>query len=117
VPPFVSTFYLIAGIALTFLIVGMLTGQLTVPRNFDTWGYLLLLSMIGTIAAFGTMMIGLEVLGPVRTSIISTVEPFFTALLGAVILRERLTIATLAGGAMIATAVIFLERNSERTGA
>lgn len=113
-PPLVSTLYLVAGIAATFCVVGIFTGQLTVPRNPDTWIYLLLLSVIGTVVAFASMMAGLEVLGPVRTSIISTVEPFFTALLGAFVLQESLTLATLAGGAMIAAAVIFLERSSER---
>lgn len=113
-PPSVSTFYLVSGIALSFLLVGAATRQLALPRTLELWLYLLLLSIVGTVIAFGTMIAGLRVLGPVRTSIISTVEPFFTALLGAVVLAERLTVATMAGGAMIASAVIFLERSSER---
>jgi len=113
-PPMVSTFYLVSGIAITFLVVSLLTENLVLTQTMEIWSYLVLLSLIGTVVAFGTMIVGLRVLGPVRTSIISTVEPFFTALLGAFVLAERLTVATLAGGAMIATAVIFLERSSER---
>lgn len=113
-PPLVSTFYLVSGIAISFLLIGAATNQLALPRTFEVWFYLLLLSLVGTVVAFGSMIAGLRVLGPVRTSIISTVEPFFTALLGALVLAERLTVATLAGGAMIASAVIFLERSSER---
>ncbi len=112
--PLLSTSYLVAGIAATYLVVSVVTGELHMPHTFKIWGYLLLLSVVGTVFAFGSMMAGLEVLGPVRTSIISTVEPFFTALLGALILSEKLTLSTLAGGAMIAIAVIFLERSSER---
>jgi drug/metabolite transporter (DMT)-like permease len=59
-------------------------------------------------------MAGLHVLGPVRTSIISTVEPFFTAILGAAILEQALSLAVIAGGALIAVAVIILEQNSVR---
>ncbi|MGH9424362.1 MAG: DMT family transporter [Thermoanaerobaculia bacterium] len=116
-PPAVSTFYLVTGIAISFLVIGSATQQLAVPRSIEIWVYLLLLSIVGTVVAFSTMIAGLRILGPVRTSIISTVEPFFTALLGALILAERLTVATMAGGAMIATAVIFLERSSERVDA
>jgi drug/metabolite transporter (DMT)-like permease len=113
-PPLVSSFYLVSGIALSFLLISAATKQLALPGTFEIWSYLLLLSLVGTVVAFGTMIAGLNVLGPVRTSIISTVEPFFTAVLGAVVLAERLTVATIAGGAMIASAVIFLERSSER---
>jgi drug/metabolite transporter (DMT)-like permease len=113
-PPLVSTFYLVSGIALSFLIVATATQNLVLPGTLELWSYLLLLSIIGTVVAFGTMIAGLRVLGPVRTSIVSTVEPFFTAVLGALVLAERLTVAALAGGAMIASAVIFLERSSER---
>jgi drug/metabolite transporter (DMT)-like permease len=113
-PPAASTFYLVSGIALSFLVIGAATRQLALPHTLEAWSYLLLLSLVGTVVAFSTVIAGLRILGPVRTSIISTVEPFFTALLGALILAERLTVATLAGGAMIASAVIFLERSSER---
>ena len=113
-PPLVSTFYLVSGIAISFVIIGISTRKFVLPGTLEIWSYLLLLSLIGTVVAFGTMIAGLRVLGPVRTSIISTVEPFFTALLGALILAEQLTMATLAGGAIIASAVIFLERSSER---
>lgn len=116
-PPLVSTFYLVSGIAITFLATGIATQKLALPSTLAIWGYLLILSLVGTVAAFGSMIAGLRVLGPVRTSIISTVEPFFTAVLGALVLAERLTVATMAGGAMIASAVIFLERSSERADA
>ena len=75
-----------------------------------------MLSIIGTVIAFGTLIAGLRVLGPVRTSIVSTVEPFFTAMLGVLLLDETLTAATIVGGAMIAAAVIILEwTGRERT--
>ncbi len=112
-PPFVSTFYLVSGIAISYLLIGIVTRKLALPGTLDVWVYLILLSIVGTVVAFGAMIAGLQVLGPVRTSIISTVEPFFTALLGALVLAEGLTVAIVAGGAMVATAVIFLERSSE----
>jgi drug/metabolite transporter (DMT)-like permease len=113
-PPLVSSFYLITGIAITFLVVSVATGGISIPQTAALWGYLLLLSVVGTVFAFGALMAGLHVLGPVRTSIISTVEPFFTAILGAVILEQGLTLAVIAGGILIAAAVVILEQSSVR---
>lgn len=111
-PALLSSFYLVTGIAITFLIVSLMSGGIIFPGTAASWSYLLLLSVVGTVFAFGSLMAGLHVLGPVRTSIISTVEPFFTAILGAVVLRQGLTLAIVAGGVFIAAAVIILEQSS-----
>lgn len=111
-----STFFLMLGVLLAFLAASLLTQQLQMPRSLTTWNYVLMLSIIGTVIAFGTMIAGLRVLGPVRTSIVSTIEPFFTAMLGVLLLKETLTAATAAGGVLIAAAVIILEwTGRERT--
>lgn len=113
-PPLLASFYLVTGIAITFLVVSLTTGGMTIPQTPNVWGYLFLLAIVGTVFAFGALMAGLHVLGPVRTSIISTVEPFFTAILGAVVLGQELTLAIIAGGILIAVAVVILEQSSER---
>jgi drug/metabolite transporter (DMT)-like permease len=59
--------------------------------------------------AFLLFLNGLAVLGPVRTAIVSTVEPFFTAVLAASFLRQPMTTSTFAGGGLIAAAVILLQ--------
>jgi drug/metabolite transporter (DMT)-like permease len=79
------------------------------PATADMWGYLLVLSLFSTVIAFASLIGGLRVLGPVRTSIIATIEPFFTALLGAVLLGEGVTRLTIAGGMLIAGAVLMLQ--------
>ena len=113
-PPLLSSFYLVTGITITFLVTSLLTGGISLPATPALWGYLLLLSVVGTVFAFGSLMAGLDILGPVRTSIISTVEPFFTAILGAAILEQGLTLAITVGGLLIAAAVVILEQSSVR---
>ena len=113
-PALLASFYLVTGIAITFFVVSLITGGIALPETPSLWGHLLLLSVVGTVFAFGGLMAGLHVLGPVRTSIISTVEPFFTAILGAAILEQALTLAIIAGGVLIACAVIILEQSSAR---
>ena len=67
------------------------------------------LAVVSTAVAFIVFLSGLAVLGPVRTGIISTVEPFWAALLGAVVLRQTLGVETLLGGVAIALAVALLQ--------
>jgi drug/metabolite transporter (DMT)-like permease len=61
------------------------------------------------VIAFSALLKGLAVLGPVRTSIIATVEPFFTAILGVIVLSNKLTMTTLVGGVLIAVAILTIE--------
>ncbi len=73
------------------------------------------LALIATTIAFTTFLAGLALLGPVRTSIVSTVEPFWTALLAGLVLGQPVGPRTWLGGAMIAAAMLVLQRKpSER---
>lgn len=60
--------------------------------------------------AFLGFLAGLRVLGPVRTAITSTVEPFWTTLLGVVLLGQPLGAGTVMGGVAIMSAVVLLQR-------
>ena len=67
------------------------------------------MAVVSTVLAFIAFLRGLAVIGPVRTAIMSTIEPFWTALLGALVLRQALGPRTLAGGLCIAAAVVLLQ--------
>lgn len=62
--------------------------------------------------AFLGFLAGLSTLGSVRTAITSTVEPFWTSLLGVVLLSQPIGTGTLLGGAAIMAAVLLLQRPS-----
>lgn len=104
-----------SGVAAGFLVASLITGQLQAPSTPRVWGYVFLMSSVCTIVAFCTLLAGLRRVGPVRTGIIATVEPFFTAPFGMALLGEQLTGGTLIGGALIATAVILLQWHSGRS--
>ncbi|HVF39842.1 MAG TPA: DMT family transporter [Gemmatimonadaceae bacterium] len=114
VPPFASTFFLIAGVASSFFVAALVTGELQLPATAKVWGYVLTMAGFCTVIAFSTLLAGLRRLGPVRTGIIATVEPFFSAVAGVILLHEALTAGTLVGGALIATAVILLHWHGAR---
>ena len=116
VSPTISSFYLISGVFIAFLVIGSVTRTVQMPGTIETWRYVVIMSLFSTVIAFATLVAGLRVLGPVRTSIIATVEPFFTLLLGAVFLGERITAGTIAGGILIASAVILLQVTARASG-
>jgi drug/metabolite transporter (DMT)-like permease len=114
-PAVVSTFVLIAGAAISFVIAAMVSGELFLPAGKEVWANIFLLAFASTVIAFAFLIAGLAVLGPVRTAIIATVEPFFTALLGVVVLGNRFQSSTLIGGVLIGTAVLMIEWSSGRS--
>jgi drug/metabolite transporter (DMT)-like permease len=114
IPALLSTFLLIAGAAISFVVAALFSGELFVPVGAAVWSNIFLLALVSTVIAFSTLIKGLAVLGPVRTAIIATVEPFFTAILGAVVLGSQLGMATLIGGILIAAAVLVIEWSSTR---
>ena len=116
IPALLSAFLLVVGAGTAFTIAALVSGNFQIPAAADLWANLLLLSLVSTVIAFAALLRGLDVLGPVRTAIIATVEPFFTAVLGALVLSDRVTATTLIGGGLIAAAVILIQWSSTRTG-
>ena len=108
-PPVATATYMSAGAAIVLLAAGAAMGDITLDLHRMGWIAIVLLALVSTVLAFLGFLKGLRVLGPVRTAIISTVEPFFTALMGAWLLDQPLTFTTLIGGALIATAVVLLQ--------
>jgi len=112
IPAVIATFLLIGGAAIAFVIAALLTGDLFIPAGINVWSEILVLAVVSTVVAFLTLIKGLAVLGPVRTSIVATVEPFFTATLGVLVLGNQMSITTLLGGILIAGAVLLIQWNS-----
>ena len=111
-PPATAT-YMTTGAAVVFLLVKVMSDGIDFHLNPVAVRSILGLAIISTTIAFVLFLRGLSVLGPVRTAIVSTIEPFCTALLGARFLGQPLTRATLLGGVFIAAAVVLLQMRSE----
>jgi drug/metabolite transporter (DMT)-like permease len=111
-PALIATFLLIIGAAIAFVIAALLKGELFLPTGLGVWSGILVLALVSTVVAFLTLIKGLAVLGPVRTSIVATVEPFFTATLGVLVLGNQVNAATIMGGILIAGAVLLIQWNS-----
>jgi drug/metabolite transporter (DMT)-like permease len=117
IPALVSTFLLVSGAAMSFVVGALVTGKLYLPGGIAVWSNIFLLALVSTVIAFSALIKGLSVLGPVRTAIVATVEPFFTAILGVAVLGNQLTLTTLIGGLLIAVAVLLIQWSTARLGA
>lgn len=108
-PVLVTSAWSKIGAALCFLVMstGDRTFQLALPPA--AWAAIITLTVWSTVLPSVFFLMGLMRLGPVRTAIVSTIEPFLTALLGAAVLGQPLTARTLAGGVSIVAAVIVLQ--------
>lgn len=110
IAPAVSSTWITAGAFVILGAVGAATGQLHVAGvTTQAWLAIAAMAVFSTVLAFAAFLRGLATLGPVRTAIISTVEPFWTALLGALALGQPLTQGAVAGGFLIALAVALLQ--------
>lgn len=102
------------GSALAFLVMAVSQQSFTYSMSPSTWGVILALTIFSTVLPSVFFLMGLVRLGPVRTAIVSTVEPFLTALLGVLVLSQALTLPTLLGGLLIVAAVVLLQYRRDR---
>ena len=107
-PPAVTSTFAAAGAAAIFVAVAMAQGGLAMRVAPAAWLAFVLLAVVCTVLAFLAFLRGLAVIGPVRTAIVSTIEPFWGALLASLVLGQPLSPRTLGGGMLIASAVIIL---------
>lgn len=110
----VTSAYAKIGSAICFLILALQDRSLTMTMSATAWEAILALTLFSTVLPAIFFLMGLMRLGAVRTAIVSTVEPFLTAVLGAIVLRQALSAHLLLGGAMIVAAVVLLQFRRER---
>ena len=111
-PAAVASTYVITGAAISLSAWSAMQGTLFTNMTLPMWGLALGCAVIGTVVAFIAFLRGLEVLGAVRTAILSTLEPFWNAMLAAVVLKQEITPMTIAGGSVIMGAIVLLQRSA-----
>ena len=106
--------------AVIFTSAGAVFGALTAaqgphwPTSGAGWAAVAGIVLIATVIPVVTFLAGLKRIGPTDASLLSTIEPFVTVLLAALLLNESLQPLTLLGGALILAAVLLLTRSQSR---
>jgi drug/metabolite transporter (DMT)-like permease len=93
------------------LLLGQLRPEALTPAG---WGWMACLAVVSTVAALGLFFAGLRRVGPTTASLLATVEPLVTVLLAFLVFGERLGALQLAGGALVAAAVVALRTPAVR---
>ena len=94
----VLTAYVLPSAAIAFLLYGLASNQLSIPKFPDGWILVGGLAVLGTAIPVFAFFGGLSRIGASRASILSTFEPVVTVLLGITFLGEQVTLATFLGG-------------------
>jgi drug/metabolite transporter (DMT)-like permease len=115
-PPAVTASYAAAGAAIIFTLAALVRGGPVFPLAPIAWSMIGLLAVVSTAIAFLAFLRGLAVIGPVRTAIVSTVEPFWASLFASLALGQALSPRALGGGLLIAAAVVILNVRSGESG-
>lgn len=108
VDSYVMTFYVSLTAGLTILIFGVSTNNINF--NIDYYGLvcILLLAFISTVVALMAFIQGVKIIGPSKASILSTLEPIVSLILGLLILKESISIQVVFGSGMIITSILIL---------
>lgn len=106
---FVAATIIVTSGAAVYGVYGALHG-LTLPHSLSGWGAAVGLALISTLVAIWAFFEGVQRIGAVDASMLSTLEPVVTVGLAWWLLGERLTLMNFIGGALILTAAVLLAR-------
>ena len=103
-----------------FASAGVMSGLLVVvkgmqmPASLSGWWAIVSIVLLATVLPVVTFLAGLKRTGPTNAAMLSTLEPVVTVGLAALLLGETLKPVTMAGGALILSAVLLLAHGELR---
>ena len=80
----------------------------SLPHSVSAWLAIGAIALFSTVLAIAAFLSGIKRIGAAQASIISTLEPVITLVLGVALLHESISMSQLTGGALVLTAVILL---------
>jgi drug/metabolite transporter (DMT)-like permease len=98
--PLTTAMWVSLSVSVVMLGVGLAAGQVALPHVAQYWWSLIGIGAASA-AAFVCIISGLQLIGPVRTSVIASGEPLAATVLAAIFLGETLTTGTALGGLLI----------------
>lgn len=104
------TAYVLPAAGASFVAFGAATGTLSIPTTSHEVSVLAALALLGTAIPIGAFFAGLASIGASRASVISSLEPATTVVLGVILLDEPLAVATIVGGLLVLAGVIIIQR-------
>ncbi|HCE10166.1 MAG TPA: EamA family transporter [Oxalobacteraceae bacterium] len=85
-----------------------IAGGSRLPHSASAWLAIAAIALFSTVLAIAAFLTGIKRIGAAQASIISTLEPVITLILGVALLDESISVSQLIGGTLVLTAVILL---------
>jgi drug/metabolite transporter (DMT)-like permease len=114
VPPVVTSAFISGFAALSFLTYGGLSQSLSFILPIQTWTVIMGVVIFSTILAMASFFAGMDIVGPTRASILSTIEPVITILFSALLLQETLSWGQGAGALLVIGGTVWVIGQRER---
>lgn len=108
IPIFLFTFYVILISSILLFIFCIATNTLTFPKSFMGWFLCVLFANLITVGAVVTLQIGTFIIGGERASILSTLEPITSIVIGLLFLDENITPLAACGAVLVILSSILI---------
>ena len=105
---FLFSFYVAAASAVIAFIICIVTGQLALPQTVTGWGLCLLFALAVTTGAVFLFQRGTFLIGGEKTSILSTLEPITSVVVGIVVFQEKATFKSVLGAVLVISASVLI---------
>ena len=105
---FMLCFYTTLVSSIVSFLICLCTNGLSLPGTAMGWGLCVLFSLLVTTGAVALFQLSTFLIGGERVSILSTLEPITSVVIGVLIFREPMGIRTLIGTVLVIAASIFL---------
>jgi drug/metabolite transporter (DMT)-like permease len=110
IDPLVASTVIISSAALIYLVYGV-SIQLAIPSEPIQWLLLMGVALISTIVAISTFFYGLKIIGPVKASMVSTLELITTLIFAFILLGEQIGMMQIMGSLLILFAALLLAQS------
>ncbi len=107
---YLMSFYMFAVNALAMLLVCLAGDFLTVPTSARAWILCLLVALLVNVCAVAMFQQGTLLIGGTRASVLSTMEPITSVVVGALVFREVISLQTAIGTALVILASVLIVR-------
>jgi len=95
--------------------LGFTAEPFVLPSGYQLWFALILTGVVATALGFFIQTFSQRVLSPVTVAAILVTEPLFSAIFGAALHGDRLSLVQLGGGAIMFAAMVFVAVDSARS--
>ena len=110
-----ATALMMTGTAATYWVTSLASGVPLAPAEIPSaaWPGLVGVGVVATFVAIQTFYAGAKRVGAAQAALVSTIEPFYTIALAAILFGESLAPVQLAGGALIILGVLIAQAPAE----